>query len=116
MRDDSSTFRLRAIACEQRAARSEDVDSKREWSEREIEWHRDMLVDDQPLALELAVNVRDPNCKIDWLAFSVSAGKSLNAVAETHRSISSHAQLADFELQWSVEHAKQVGPVLRVSL
>ena len=39
MRDDPSTFRLRAIACEQRAAHSEDMDSKREWSELAIEWH-----------------------------------------------------------------------------
>lgn len=60
-------------------------------------------MDDQPIALDLTVNVRDSNCEINRLAFSVGAGEMLNAMAKTHFFIGSDAQVTNFELQWSVE-------------
>jgi hypothetical protein len=42
-----------------------------------------MFVDDQPIALDLTVNVGDSNGEINRLAFSVGASYTLNAMAET---------------------------------
>lgn len=39
MESQGKLFRLRAIACEQRAATSSDADVKREWSELANQWH-----------------------------------------------------------------------------
>ena len=55
-------------------------------------------MDDQPSAFYLAVNVGDPNGEINRLTFGIGTGDTLNAVAETHISISCDAQVADFEL------------------
>ena len=41
-----------------------------------------MLMHDQPVALDLAVDVGDPNGEIHRLAFGVGAGDMLDAMAE----------------------------------
>ena len=39
MNSQSATYRLRAIACEQRAVKCADPESRREWSDLAVEWH-----------------------------------------------------------------------------
>jgi hypothetical protein len=82
----------------------------------EIDRHGDMFVNDKPIALKLTINVGDSNGEVNRLAHSVGACETLNAMAETHCSTSSDAQVTNFELQWSVDHAKYVCPVFGVGL
>ena len=39
MESQSNLFRLRGIACEQRAAQSTDTDARLEWTELAAQWH-----------------------------------------------------------------------------
>src|ERR1700730_13840584 len=75
-----------------------------------------MFVNDQPIAPDIAVNVSDSNGEINWLTLCVVASDTLNAMAEAHRSISSYAQVADFDIHWPLEHAEKVCPVLGIRL
>ena len=70
-----------------------------------------MLVDNQPIAVDLTVDVGHPHRQIDRLTLRVGTANPLNAVAVPKPSIGCDAKVADLEFERSFDMGEEVLPV-----
>src|ERR1700722_1928756 len=75
-----------------------------------------MLVHDQPVSIDLAVYIRDPDREVNWPPLEALAAEMLDAMAKTEPTMRRDIQCADFELHRTIEVSKELLPILPVRL
>ena len=71
-----------------------------------------MLVDDHPVAPDLAISVGDANRYIDRLTFSVRAPHTLDAVTEAEIAFNGDGEIRKVKLRTTFKARQEVHPIL----